>query len=138
MVTHGSDDLIQINDFVNEQGYWGRGKKLAAARLLKYRSHIFSEKVFIFFDYGASVLVLPITCKSCNLQRQNYFFAMVRRTYESDAAKIEDVEDLNDLVADKREAWRATSDNARRRQRRYKKRLTKRLVLLEAFEELEE
>ena len=44
---------------------------------------------------------------------------MVRRTYESDAAKIEDVDDLDDLVADKREAWRATSDNARRRQRRY-------------------
>ena len=63
---------------------------------------------------------------------------MVRRTYESDAAKIEDVEDLDDLVADKREAWRATFDTARRRQRRYKKRLTKRLVLLEAFEELEE
>ena len=60
---------------------------------------------------------------------------MVRRTYESGAAKIEDVEDL---VADKPGAWRATSDNAIRRQRRYKKRLTKRLVLLEAFEKLEE
>ena len=43
---------------------------------------------------------------------------MVRRTYESDADKIEYVDDLDDLVADKREAWRATSDNARRRQRR--------------------
>ena len=32
---------------------------------------------------------------------------MVRRTYESDAAKIEDVDDLDDLVADKRVAWRA-------------------------------
>ena len=94
--------------------------------------------MFIFFDYGASVLVLPITCKSCNLPSQNYYSEMVRRTYESDAAKIEDVDDLDDLVADKREAWRATSNNARRRQRRYKKRLTKRLVLLEAFEELEE
>jgi len=49
MATHGSDDLIQINDFVNEQGYWGRGKKLAAARLLRYRSHIFSEKVVYLF-----------------------------------------------------------------------------------------
>ena len=48
------------------------------------------------------------------------------------------MDDIDELVADKREAWRATSDNARRRQRRYKKRLTKRLVLLEAFEELEE
>ena len=91
--------------------------------------------MFIFFDYGASVLVLPITCKSCNLPRQNYFFAMVRRTYESDAAKIEDVDDLDDLVADKREAWRATSDNARRRQRRYKKRLTNRLVRQDYFED---
>ena len=84
------------------------------------------------------MLVLLVICKSCNLQRQNYFSVMVRRTYESDAAKIEDVNDLDNLVADKREAWRATSDNARRRQRRYKKRLTKRLILLEAFEELTE
>ena len=30
--------------------------------------------------------------------------------------------------AGEREAWRATSDKARRRQRRYKKRLTNRLV----------
>ena len=47
-------------------------------------------------------------CNSCHLPSQNYHFAMVRRTYESDAAKIEDVDDLDDLVADKREAWRAT------------------------------
>ena len=60
---------------------------------------------------------------------------MVRRTYESDAAKIEDVNDIEDLVADKREAWRATSDNARRRQRRYKKRLTNRLVRQDYFED---
>ena len=60
---------------------------------------------------------------------------MVRRTYESDAAKIEDVDDLDDLVADKREAWRATSDKARRRQRRYKKRLTNRLVKRDYFED---
>ena len=60
---------------------------------------------------------------------------MVRRTYESDAAKIESVDDL---VADKREAWRATSDNARRRQRRYKKRLTNRLVRQDYFDDLTE
>ncbi len=60
---------------------------------------------------------------------------MVRRTYESDATKIEDVDDLDDLVADKREAWRATSDKARRRQRRYKKRLTNRLVKRDYFED---
>ena len=60
---------------------------------------------------------------------------MVRRTYESDATKIEDVDDLDDLVTDKREAWRATSDKARRRQRRYKKRLTNRLVKRDYFED---
>ena len=59
---------------------------------------------------------------------------MVRRTYETDATKIEDVDDLDDLVADTREAWRATSDNARRRQRRYKKRLTNRLVRQDYYE----
>ena len=63
---------------------------------------------------------------------------MVRRTYESDATKVVNVDDLDDLVADKREDWRASSENARRRQLRYKKRLTKRLVLLEAFEDLTE
>ena len=83
-------------------------------------------------------MVLVVICKSCHRPPQNYLSSMIRRTYESDADKIEYVDDLDDLVADKREAWRATSDNARRRQRRYKKRLTKRLVLLEAFEELEE
>ena len=60
---------------------------------------------------------------------------MVRRTYESDADKIQNVDDLDDLVADKREAWRATSDNARRRQRRYKKRLTNRLVRQDYFDD---
>ena len=36
---------------------------------------------------------------------------------------------------DKREAWRATSDNARRRQRRYKKRLTNRLIRQDYYED---
>ena len=60
---------------------------------------------------------------------------MVRRTYESDATKIESVDDIDELVADKREAWRATSEKARRRQRRYKKRLTNRLVRQDYFED---
>ena len=77
-------------------------------------------------------LVLPVTCKSGNLPRQNYYSDMVRRIYESDATKIEDVDDL---VSDKREAWRATSDKARRRQRRYKKRLTNRLLRQDYFED---
>ena len=63
---------------------------------------------------------------------------MVRHTYESDAEKIEDVDDIDQLVADKSEAWSATSDNARRRQRRYKKRLTNRLVRQNHFNELTE
>jgi len=63
---------------------------------------------------------------------------MVRRTYETDADKIEYVDDLDDLVTDKREAWRATTDNARRRQRRYKKRLTNRLVRQDYFDDLTE
>ena len=60
---------------------------------------------------------------------------MVRRTYESDAVKIETVDDIDELVADKREAWRATSDKARRRQRRYKKRLTNRLLRQDCLED---
>ena len=60
---------------------------------------------------------------------------MVRRTYESDAAKIEDVDDLDDLVHDKREGWRANSSKARRRQRRYKKRLTNELLRMDYTDE---
>ena len=63
---------------------------------------------------------------------------MVRRAYESDAEKIEDVDDIDDLVADKREAWRASSYNVRRRQRRYKKRLITRLVRQDYFDDLAE
>ena len=43
---------------------------------------------------------MPVICDGCHLPSQNYHFAMVRRTYESDAAKIEDVDDLDDLVVD--------------------------------------
>jgi hypothetical protein len=53
---------------------------------------------------------------------------MPRRTYESDGLRVEVVEDLDDLVLDKREGWRATPAKARRRQRRYGKRLTKTLL----------
>lgn len=54
---------------------------------------------------------------------------MTRRTYEKDAENIEVADDLNKLVKDKREYWRASSSKVRRRQRRYENRLTK--VLLE-------
>ena len=35
--------------------------------------------------------------------------AMTRRTYEADAEHIETADDLDDLVHDKREGWRANS-----------------------------
>ena len=49
---------------------------------------------------------------------------MPRRTSPRDALLIETAEDLDDVVKDKREGWRANSAKARRRQRRYKKRMT--------------
>ena len=48
---------------------------------------------------------------------------MTRRTYESDGLSVEAVDDVDDLVSDKRRGWRASAAKARRRQRRYKKRL---------------
>ena len=56
---------------------------------------------------------------------------MTRRTYEADAEHIETADDLDDLVHDKREGWRANSSKARRRQRRYKKRLTNELLRID-------
>ncbi|MFL2795237.1 MAG: hypothetical protein ACJZ82_06600 [Paracoccaceae bacterium] len=43
MATHVADNLIQINDFVNEQRYSGRGQKLAAVWLLVYYSHTYFD-----------------------------------------------------------------------------------------------
>ena len=48
---------------------------------------------------------------------------MSRRTYESDGHFVVESQDLDELVKDKREGWRASQAKARRRQRRYKKRL---------------
>ena len=56
---------------------------------------------------------------------------MSRRTYEADGQRVEVVEDLDALVSDKREGWRATPAKARRRQRRYGKRLTKTILYLD-------
>tara|TARA_B110000027_G_scaffold35841_1_gene39687 strand:+ start:525 stop:707 length:183 start_codon:yes stop_codon:yes gene_type:complete len=53
---------------------------------------------------------------------------MPRRTYEKDARFIEVADDLDEIVKDKRESWRANSSKANQRQRRYKKRLTKQLL----------
>ena len=38
---------------------------------------------------------------------------MTLRTYEADAEHIETADDLDDLVRDKREGWRANSSKAR-------------------------
>ena len=56
---------------------------------------------------------------------------MARRTHEADAKLIETVDDLEELVQDKRKSWRANSSKARRRQRRYKNRLTNELIRLD-------
>ncbi len=53
---------------------------------------------------------------------------MTRRTYERDGQTIELANDLDELVTDKRAGWRANAAKARRRQRRYKKRLTNEIL----------
>ena len=55
---------------------------------------------------------------------------MPKRTSPKDAAKVETVDALEEIVHDKRADWRATGAKARRRQRRYKNRLTDELVRL--------
>ena len=56
---------------------------------------------------------------------------MARRTREADAELIETVDDLEELAQDKRQSWRANSSKARRRQRRYKNRLTNEIVRMD-------
>ena len=53
---------------------------------------------------------------------------MTKRTYEKDADFVEIADDLENLVADKRISWRASATKARRRQRRYKNRLTSEIL----------
>ena len=53
---------------------------------------------------------------------------MARRTYERDGQMIELADDVDELVTDKRAGWRANPAKARRRQRRYKKRLTNEIL----------
>lgn len=55
---------------------------------------------------------------------------MARRTSLSDATKISVAADLEEIVQDKREGWRAAAAKARRRQRRYKALLTQQLMKL--------
>ena len=56
---------------------------------------------------------------------------MTRRTYEADGEQVQTADDLEELVYDKRQGWRANPAKARRRQRRYKKRLTQSLLGIE-------
>ena len=56
---------------------------------------------------------------------------MIRHTYEAGAEHIETADDLDDLEQDKREGWMANCSKARRRQRRYKKRLTHELLKMD-------
>ncbi len=53
---------------------------------------------------------------------------MTKRTHEKDAVFIEQADDLEDLVKDKRLNWRSSPSKAIRRQRRYKKRLINELL----------
>ena len=53
---------------------------------------------------------------------------MTKRTYEIAADHIEEAQDFEEVVKDKREHWRANITKSRQRQRRYKKRLTKQLL----------
>ncbi|MFT5869859.1 MAG: hypothetical protein ACI8TF_001972 [Paracoccaceae bacterium] len=55
---------------------------------------------------------------------------MTKRTSPTDAGKITLAADLEDIVQDKREGWRASGAKARRRQRRYKALLTQQLLKL--------
>ncbi|MGY6410124.1 MAG: hypothetical protein ACXIUV_03730 [Alkalilacustris sp.] len=54
---------------------------------------------------------------------------MARRTTPTDAQQVEEADDLEYLVQDKRAGWRADRARARRRQRRYKNLLTRRIAL---------
>ena len=57
---------------------------------------------------------------------------MPLRTYEKNARKIDNVNDLEEIVKDKREMYRASSAKANQRQRRYKKRLVKQLLKIKS------
>ncbi|KIC48789.1 hypothetical protein [Tateyamaria sp. ANG-S1] len=55
---------------------------------------------------------------------------MPKRTSPKDARRVEVADDLDEIVTDKREGWRATAAKARRRQRRYAKQLTHELTCM--------
>ena len=65
---------------------------------------------------------------ACRLATDSYNSWMAKRTSPADAQKILVAADLEELVQDKREGWRASGAKARRRQRRYKSLLTQQLM----------
>jgi len=50
---------------------------------------------------------------------------MSKRTSPKDAVNVIFADDIDDIVVDKRNQWRANAAKARRRQRRYKRLITK-------------
>ena len=64
----------------------------------------------------------------CRRGRAGYTGIMPKRTSSLDAEAVETADDLELIVHDKREGWRAGGAKARRRQRRYKNLLTRALV----------
>lgn len=68
--------------------------------------------------------------RACRPAEVTYNPFMTKRTSPTDADKISVAADLEDLVQDKREGWRASGAKARRRQRRYKALLTQQLLKL--------
>ncbi|MEL6609722.1 MAG: hypothetical protein AAFO93_12500 [Pseudomonadota bacterium] len=63
---------------------------------------------------------------------------MPRRTSPKDARRVETADDLDEVVSDKRAGWRANPAKARRRQRRYKKKLTDEIAQLARDGDLED
>jgi|APFEC2959095136_1045048.scaffolds.fasta_scaffold02021_4 hypothetical protein len=63
---------------------------------------------------------------------------MAKRTDPSDAERIVVADDLQALVTDKREGWRANAATARRRQRRYSELLTRQLLRAGVEHEIED
>lgn len=57
-----------------------------------------------------------------------YAGGMTKRTTPSDAEGVSVADDMQRIVKDKREGWRASSTKARRRQRRYTKLLVEHLM----------
>ena len=55
---------------------------------------------------------------------------MPKRTYENSAYEVSQATDIEKLVNDKREHWMSSTSKANQRQRRYKKRITKQLLLI--------